>query len=123
MSEMLIKRSYPTVTVLDTASLSDAADFEQRAICGMIVPVSLAATTVRVQFHGSLDGVTYGLVKVADGSAYEFTVAVVAAIQVCAVDLSILKAFRYLKVLLTTSGGTPVAQTADKIFTLVGRDL
>lgn len=123
MAEHRIRRTYTPVTVLDTAALSGAGDLGDtgEALCGLLVPVSLAATTVGIRFHVSIDNLAFALLQIEDGSAYELVVTVVAAVQPCYVNQNLFKGFRYVKVLTVDAGGADEVQTADKIFTLLGR--
>jgi len=103
-----------TATIASGASLSDAVAIQPtHTLAGILMPAAWDAADLT--FQGSFDGTNYGDLYSDDGS--EVTIPAAAG-RIIPVGSSDLRAMPYLKVRSGTST-TPVAQTAQRVITLV----
>ena len=109
------KRRIASATIASAASLSGAIDLAGCVLVGIQMPSGWDAANLT--FQGSADGVTYG--DVYDGAGTEYFVTAVASYFI-RIDPQDLVPIRYLKVRSGTTG-TPVAQGAERVLTLIVR--
>jgi hypothetical protein len=108
------------VTIFNGTALSTAsADVQREQLVGVILPAGWDAAGITLQ--GSIDGQTWGNVFTASGEL-SFPSASCAPGNVLAFDAHLTPAIRFLKVRSGTSA-TPVNQTADRVVTLLTRDM
>ena len=108
------------VTILTGAALSSvSADMRNEQLVGIIMPAAWDAAALT--FQGSVDGITWGNVFTATGEL-SFPSADVAAGNLLAFDIHMTPAIRFVKV-RSGVAATPVNQTADRIITLLTRDM
>ena len=107
------------VTIVSGAALSGIADLNFEQLVGVVMPAGWDAAAL--SFQHAIDGSTFGDVFTASG---EFTVpsADVAAARTLLLDTHATPGLRFVKV---RSGLTaaPVNQTADRVITLLTRDM
>ena len=109
-----------TVTILNGTALSTASvDIQREQLVGLIMPAGWDAAGLSLQ--GSIDGQTWGNVFTASGEL-SFPSASCAAGNLLAFDAHLTPAIRFLKVRSGTSAA-PVNQTADRVVTILTRDL
>jgi hypothetical protein len=109
-----------TVTILNSTSLSTASvDLCHEQLVGIIMPAAWDAAALT--FQGSIDGSTWGEVRSA-GAAFTVASADAIASALVLLDSHVTPAIRFLKVRSGTSGAA-VNQTADRVITLLTRDL
>lgn len=106
-----------TVTIANGQSLSNAIDVPGHVLVGIVMPPTW--TSANLTFQGSVDGSTFLNVFVEGGGEFQVTAF---ANRLIIVDPTRLYGLRSLRVRSGTSG-TPVAQTADRVITLVFRQL
>ena len=103
------------ITILDTASLSDALDLRGGILQGILMPAVWTAATV--SFEGSMDNVSF--YEMGDGTAEVSLVA--GAGWIVSIPDGVLNGLgRYLKIVSGTSVA-PVAQGGDRVLTLLVR--
>ena len=103
-------------TIANTASLSGAVDFGNLRASAVEPAATLAATSARLIFWGSLDGTSFKIIEDEDSTRF---VVVVATTEntVRTLPPSVFYPYRWLKVQTTTTdGSTAVAQDAEKTF-------
>lgn len=109
-----------TVTILNGTALSTASvDLRNEQLVGVIMPAGWDAASLT--FQSGIDGQTWGNVFLATGEL-SFPSADVAAGNVLAFDTHVTPPMRFVKVRSGTSGAA-VNQTADRVITLLTRDL
>ncbi len=99
-----------TVTIADSATVSNAIDLGEMAIVGLQTPASMTGTAIT--FQASADNSTFVAVKKVDGTTYSMVTASSLYYVIPPADLA---GIRYLKVV---SGS---AETGAKIITLLLR--
>jgi len=107
-----------TVTIADTASLSDAADLSALGVPIAIV-TDAAWDTNAVTFQGSVDGVTFSDLRV---TGTEVSIAGVVASSMEPLDPHQFLACQHLKVRSGTAA-VAVAQAGDTVVTIVCRPI
>ena len=105
----------PANTTLSTAS----PDIKNEQLVGVILPAGWDAAALT--FQASINGATWGNVFTASGEL-SFPTADVAAGNVLAFDTHVTPAIRFVQVRSGVTA-TPVNQTADRVITLLTRDL
>ena len=111
---------YSYVTILNGAALSTASpDMRNEQLVGVVMPAGW--DTASLTFQASIDGTTWGNVFTASGEL-TFPSADVIAGNVLAFDIHLTPAIRFVKV-RSGVAATPVNQTADRIITLLTRDM
>lgn len=110
-------RHTQNATIANAASLSDAQDLGNARLAAIAMPA--AWTTAGLTFQASADGTTYYDLYASDnlGTAAEYLIGA-AASEVISVPIGDFAGLRYLKVRSGTTG-TPVAQGAARILTLI----
>lgn len=104
-----------TVTIADTASLSDAEDLAGGALVGVITPATLAGTSLT--FQASADGTNFYNLYNADGTEYTVTISTSRWTILPPADFA---GIRWIK-LRTGTAGSPQVQNAARTLTLVAR--
>jgi hypothetical protein len=113
-----VRQSY--VTILNGTALSTASvDLCHEQLVGIIMPAAWDAAALT--FQGGIDGSTWGNVFLATGEL-SFPSADVSATNLLAFDWHLTPAIRFVKVRSGVSA-TPVNQTADRVLTLLTRDM
>jgi hypothetical protein len=107
-----------TVTIANGQSVSGSIDLERETLAGVLIPA--AWTAAGISFLASPDGVTFGPVKDENGS--EISLSALSAGDFVSLPPTKLFGARFLQVRSGTSG-TPVAQGADRVLTLITRRL
>lgn len=105
------------VTIASGTSLSGVVDTGGATPLAIIMPASW--TTANLTFQASANNSTYNNLYKDDGTEYTVTAAASEYIRLVAADFV---GIRYLKVRSGTSG-TPVTQGADRIVTVVTREV
>jgi hypothetical protein len=105
-----------TVTILNGASLSDAADLRGLPLVGVVLPAGY--DTADLTFQGSADGDSFA--DLYDRAGNELKLTGAAASRYYVLAPGVLPGLRYIKVRSGTAG-TPVAQTSDVVLTLIAR--
>lgn len=112
------------VTILNTQSLSAAVPLGPKSLVGIVMPA--AWTAADLTFQGSVDGTTFDELTASDltaaGTVATLQVHSPAAAQFIGLDPAKLRGVNQLKVRSGTSG-TPVAQGADRVLTLIVRGI
>jgi hypothetical protein len=109
--------NYPTVTVADGQSLSDALSVDKYVVCGFVVDSGW--NTAALTFTVSYDGTTY--YNMFNG-ATELSYAAIAASSWVSVDPAVFMGIPYIKVRSGTAG-TPVNQTGASVVTVITRPI
>ena len=104
-----------TATIANTASLSDAMDLSGTTLAGYIMPASW--TSANMTFQVSVDGTNFHNFYDQFGNEVSHTVS---TSRFVALNPSDMASVRYIKFRSGTNG-TPVAQGADRLITLVSR--
>lgn len=108
-------RSTTTATIASAGNLSGAVNLSELVPMAIIMPA--AWTAAALTFQASADNSTYNDVYTSGGGEYTVQAA---ASRFIVLDLTDFVGMRYLKVRSGTSG-TPVAQAAQRVLTLVCR--
>lgn len=107
--------------IANTESLSAALDMGTRRATAVEPPPTLAATSARLIFYGSLDGSNYEIIEDEFSSRFAVTVSTTNA-TTHPLPPTVFYPYRWIKVQVTTSdAATAVAQDAEKSF-LIGED-
>jgi hypothetical protein len=112
---------YFTATIASGQSLSGAVQIGKKSLVGIVMPA--AWTAAALSFQASPDGVTFDeLYFVSAGASTEQTITAPAASQFIQLDPTQWRGIDTLKVRSGTAG-TPVAQSAAAVITLVVRGI
>ena len=115
-------RTTHTATIAAAGSLSAAVKLGGGQLVGIISPGTFDANTTNLQFHVSIDGTNYFLLK--DMNAAAPVIAIVAATNAHRAHWfgEQFRGFNYVKVgTYRTDASTVQTQTAEKVFTLITR--
>ena len=107
------------VIIANGESLSSAVDLGAERAAAIEPPATLAATSARVIFYGSLDGSNYEIIEDEDSTRFAVTVGTTNA-TVHPLPPTTFYPFRWIKIqVMTSDEDTAVAQDAAKTF-LIG---
>lgn len=112
-------RTTHTATIAAAGSLSAAVKLGGGQLVGIISPATFDANTTNLQFHVSIDGTNYFMLKDMDG---DNVIAIVAATNGNRAHWfgDQFRGFNYVKVgTYLTDASTAQTQTAEKAFTLI----
>lgn len=106
------------VTITNGTALSPAVPLGRGTLIGILIPA--AWTAANITFQASADDASFA--DVYDASGAELTLTVGGAARYITLDQKLFMGFANLKIRSGTTG-TPVNQGADRILTLVTREL